>query len=228
MSGLTANDLTYLAGLGIETVCDLRSADERKSEPAPFKGANAPEMAQFDYAMDTTMSSMGAMFAATTREEAVRAFSASYLRMTEFLTPHFTDMFARLLRREAPLAINCSAGKDRTGLGSALILSVLGAPRETVIADYALSETFVPVDKYLAEMNAPQPGQPNVMNEGQRALFSRMPAPVLRVLMGSDADVMRMTLEGIDTNFGGVTALVKSRYGLDDAGIDYLRDVYLI
>lgn len=227
MSGLTANDLTYLAELGIETVCDLRSDSEIAGEPPPFSGMNAPRIVTFGYKMEATMASMGALFVAKTREEAVRAFASSYLEMADFLTPHYTDMFARLMRRETPLAFNCSAGKDRTGLAAALILSVLGVPRETVIADYALSEFYVPPDKYIAEMRTPTSQGPDVIPPQQRQLFSRMPDPVLRVMMGTDPEVMQMTLASIDAKFGGPIALAKTRYGLDDVAIDYLRTVYL-
>ena len=38
-----------------------------------------------------------------------------------------------------PLLVHCSAGKDRTGLLVALVLSVLGTPRELVVSDYTLT-----------------------------------------------------------------------------------------
>ncbi|RNL87409.1 tyrosine-protein phosphatase [Halostreptopolyspora alba] len=51
--------------------------------------------------------------------------------------------FAELLRRVAtgPLAgvFHCSAGKDRTGWAAALVLGLLGVPRETIVADYLAS-----------------------------------------------------------------------------------------
>jgi len=44
----------------------------------------------------------------------------------------------------APLAVHCFVGIDRTGIVSALTLSLLGVPDEVVAADYALSEAAVP------------------------------------------------------------------------------------
>jgi protein-tyrosine phosphatase len=38
-----------------------------------------------------------------------------------------------------PIVFHCAAGKDRTGVISALLLSLLGVPRETLILDYAFS-----------------------------------------------------------------------------------------
>jgi protein-tyrosine phosphatase len=227
MTDLTANDLSYLSALGIDTYCDLRSVDERTKEPAPFAAGGGAKVTAFDYGMGQTMASIGALMQAKSREEAVAAFAAGYSQMAKFLTPHFSDMFAKLLREEAPLAMNCSAGKDRTGMASAFVLSVLGVDRDTVIADYALSETYVPPDKYVQEMRKPSAERSGAMSPEMAAMFARMPEPVLRVLMGTDADVMRSTLAEIDRTAGGPVAFAKANYGLTDASIAKLRRLYL-
>lgn len=41
-----------------------------------------------------------------------------------------------------PVAIGCAAGKDRTGVAIAILLSAVGVPRELVVEDYALSAGF--------------------------------------------------------------------------------------
>ena len=225
MTELTANDLVYLSDLGVNAVCDLRSLDERNREPAPFSGEAAPTVVAFDYDMGQTMASIGALIQAQTREEAVAAFAAGYVEMADFLAPHFTDLFARLARGEAPLAMNCSAGKDRTGMASALILSVLGVDRDTVIADYALSETYVPPEKYMEEMR--NPTEESAISPQMAEMFGRMPDPVLRVLLGTDADVMRQTLAHIDASVGGPVALAKARFGLTDESISTMQSLYL-
>lgn len=55
-----------------------------------------------------------------------------------------------------PVLYHCSAGKDRTGLATALLLSALGVPREVIIDDYLKSaplveEKYSPVAPYVAE-----------------------------------------------------------------------------
>jgi protein-tyrosine phosphatase len=228
MNELTAADRAYLASLGIATICDLRSAEELKSEPSAMTAADGADIITFDYDMRQTMASLGALMTAKTREEAVTAFAAGYVGMTDFLAPHYTDLFARLVREEVPLAVNCSAGKDRTGIAAALILSVLGTPRDEVIADYALSETYVPPEKYLEAMRNPERGETSSSISPQMAqVFAAMPEPVLRVLMGTDADVMRQALATFDAQFGGPVELAKARYGLTDAGIATMREAYL-
>ena len=41
------------------------------------------------------------------------------------------------------LLYHCTAGKDRTGWASAVLLSLLGVPRETVMADYLASNAYL-------------------------------------------------------------------------------------
>jgi protein tyrosine/serine phosphatase len=44
-----------------------------------------------------------------------------------------------LAAAERPIVFHCAAGKDRTGVISALLLSLLDVPEETIVADYAFS-----------------------------------------------------------------------------------------
>ena len=41
---------------------------------------------------------------------------------------------------DGPVLVHCVAGKDRTGLVVALIQAALGVPRDSIIAEYALSD----------------------------------------------------------------------------------------
>jgi protein-tyrosine phosphatase len=222
MSGLTVQDMSYLSSLGLEVICDLRSNQERRTAPNPFLKAEAPQVVAVDY----DMPGMARLQRATTRAEAIEAFAAGYLEFADFLAPQYTDMFARLVRRETPLAFNCSGGKDRTGVGAALILSVLGVPRETVVADYALTQVYTPAGFYMKQW-ARGGETPGVSRELAQA-FARMPREVLEVVLGSDPAVMRAALAEMDRRFGGPVELAKARFGLTDGKIAHLREVYLI
>jgi protein-tyrosine phosphatase len=223
MSGLTASDLDYLGKLGIAVVCDLRNPQERASEPSPFLATHGAQVVTFDYDISNSLNGFGQL---KTRDQAIAAFAAAYVGFIDTLAPNYTDMFARLVDGRAPLAMNCSAGKDRTGMGSALVLSVLGVPRQTVVADYALTQVYTPPAQYLRQMagSGTVPG----LSDQQAQVFRRLPPEVLDVMMGSDPEVMRQALAEIDRKFGGPIALAKSRLGLTDAKIAALRGAYLI
>lgn len=223
MSGLTAADMTYLNGLGVSVICDLRSLQERTSEPSPFLATDTTKVMAVDYDMGKSLSSL---YRASNRAEAVQAFADGYVDFIDMLTAQYTDMFSHLVRHETPLAMNCSAGKDRTGMGSALVLSVLGVPRDTVIADYALTQTFTPPSLYTKQLSAGSKMSGVTTTQAQG--FARMPPEVLNVIMGSDPDVMRIALKAIDAKYGGPVELAKTRFGLTDDKIAHLRSGYLI
>lgn len=222
MTGLTAQDLTYLQKLNIGVVCDLRSQGSLESAPSALAGSGT-RIVTFPYELDA---SLGPIMRAKTRSEAIDGFAASYVSMADILAPNFQDMFARLVRGETPLAYNCSAGKDRTGMASALILSVLGVPRETVVRDYALSEQYMPVAKYLEQMAAQAHASKSNM-VGSNAM-AQLPPDVLNVLLGTDPEIMRKALAQLDATYGGPVGYAKAKLGLDDAKIRTLKRLYLV
>ncbi len=66
-----------------------------------------------------------------------------YIENLDTFAPVWGTVFHRLadpLNR--PLVFHCTGGKDRTGVGAALILLVLGVSEETVIYDHGLSDGF--------------------------------------------------------------------------------------
>lgn len=224
MSGLIEADLSYLSALGVKVVCDLRSNQERASEPNPFIKAGGPAVVATDYDMSSS-SALAGLAQVKTREGAIDAFASAYVQFTEVLTPQYTDMFARLKRGDTPLAFNCSAGKDRTGMAAALILSVLDVPRETILADYGLTQVYTPPSMYMKQAaQAKSAG----FSQAQAEAFMRMPREVMEVMLGSDPAVMRQALATIDQKFGGPVAMVKARYGVSDADVAALRRTYLV
>ena len=55
----------------------------------------------------------------------------------------FAAMLERLAdKRQLPIVLHCTAGKDRTGWASAVLLTILGVPRETVFEDYLATNIY--------------------------------------------------------------------------------------
>ncbi len=222
MSGLTEGDRAYLSALGVKTICDLRNPQEREHEPSPFLAPGGPRVVAFEYDMNMSLAGLAGL---QTRDQAIDAFANAYVGFLDILTPHYTDMFARLAAGEAPLAFNCSAGKDRTGMASALVLSVLGVPRETILSDYGLTQVYTPPAFYKKLMA--QGAATSGLTAQQAQAFARMPPEVLDVIMGSDPEVMRRALAAVDRKYGGPVALTKARFGLTDGKVASMRKAYL-
>jgi|SRR5690625_2854663 len=69
---------------------------------------------------------------------------ALYAAMIETAGPRFVDVISHLAEIEQDATVfHCSAGKDRTGLIAAFVLSLLGVERDAVVNDYALTEEYL-------------------------------------------------------------------------------------
>jgi len=140
LSKLSDADLARLKALNIRTVVDLRSTNEVETRgkdrlPEGVRGVSLP--------IDP---------GSLPKEDPAAGSDASgrtdlMLQMTRSIMIHRTDVYSALVRELAepgnrPLVYHCTAGKDRAGIGTAVILSLLGVPWETVREDYLLSNFY--------------------------------------------------------------------------------------
>nr|WP_295109276.1 tyrosine-protein phosphatase [uncultured Caulobacter sp.] len=214
MNSLTEADFLYLAKLGIRTVCDFRSVEERQAAPVRWPAGQAPKVLADDYRMDA----MGGFdFKAAngwTGEQARAVMTAQYPRTLERFNSQYRRMFDQLLAGDMPLAFNCSAGKDRTGVAAALILTALNVPRETVIEDYLLSNRYFDPKKSLAK------------DDAASQAWRQMPQPVLQAFMGVDRGYIEAAFKVIDAHAGGAEGYLRDELGLDRTKLETLRRLY--
>ena len=134
---LTDADRLAIGRLGVRTVVDLRGVNEAAETPHRVEGLGCRIV--------------GAHIEPGVGEKirgAVADGSATPFVMMGFLTDHYRDyprrcapgfrtLFATLSEDDhRPLVFHCTAGKDRTGFASALLLTLLGVPWATVMEDY--------------------------------------------------------------------------------------------
>jgi len=150
LARLTDKDYAVLAPLGITSVIDFRSTTERASEPTDWR-AGEPEILTKAYTSKGEAALMGVMQGPNATQAKVReAMIGFYHQMPEQYADQYSEVFHRLAAHKSPMLFHCTAGKDRTGLASALVLTVLGVPRDKVIEDYVLTEKA-------GDFRAPQP-----------------------------------------------------------------------
>lgn len=71
-----------------------------------------------------------------------QGFAAAYTDILEHAPPSYTQIFRHIAERpSSPLLLHCTAGKDRTGVFCALILSLCGVDDETVAREYSLTDS---------------------------------------------------------------------------------------
>jgi protein-tyrosine phosphatase len=105
----------------------------------------------------------------------------------------------------APVAVHCAAGKDRTGIVSALVLALLGVSDEDIVADFAL--TGLATDEFVADWWARHPG-------GTALWPGYGQAP---------PELMRVFLTELVGRHGSVRDYAVNRLGVDDSLITALR-----
>jgi len=215
MTGLTANDYTTLAKRGIRVVCDLRSTSERKAEPVAWPNAKPLRILSDDYELDNAMFMPKGDMKTWTPDQARAALASSYPKMLTQFNGQYRRMFAQLLAHQAPLAFNCSAGKDRTGIAAALLLTALGVPRETIIEDYLLTNrTLNPASLASGKATANSP-------------WMQLSPEVLKAFMGADRSYIEAAFAVIDAHKGGAEGYLRDELGLDAKQLLQLRAFYL-
>ncbi|MER5929507.1 tyrosine-protein phosphatase [Streptomyces sp. NPDC002054] len=139
LNKLTANDLAKLQRLRVKTVFDLRMADERAKDPDLV-----PAGAQYVVA-DVFAGSGSFQTMPKTPDEAVKAMVDAEKAMVsgEGGKKAYTQVFDGIRRDDSRAVLfHCTAGKDRTGWSNAALLTALGVPQETVMADYLASNDY--------------------------------------------------------------------------------------
>lgn len=79
---------------------------------------------------------------------------AGYATYPTRFAASFRQIIDVILANTGPVLYHCTAGKDRTGVFSAILLSLLDVPRETIYQDYLLSNEFVPSPRAIAAFTA--------------------------------------------------------------------------
>lgn len=208
--GLGSNDLETLRSLDIGVVCDLRSPAERHRRSCEWPGDQRPRQLALD--LDADLSSVQPdKWSRKLRKpdfgaaEAKAEMLENYRRMPSAYARDLHALFAYLSGPDAgPVLVHCAVGKDRTGFVSAMLLSALGVPRQTLFADYELTSQRFPPERMLAERARFLP---------DIDLDDRVRA-ALGALVLADPDYLNAALEVLDKHHGGIDAYLEQSCGL--------------
>jgi len=141
---LSPGDLQILKKLQIRTVVDFRSTGEVQAEPDILPRELHLDYVHLPMGIDqgknaewtNTLRSM-------TPEQATDLIVGYYTRLPLEWSGQYRAFFHKLLETDAlPLVFHCTAGKDRTGIATALILYILGVDIESNGREYELSNMY--------------------------------------------------------------------------------------
>jgi protein-tyrosine phosphatase len=220
LSYLTPEDQESLQRLGVKVICDLRRPEERRREPTAW-----PHPVELIEWADEPQEGVrrGLDWAGITSADSARArMLALYQAMPSWLESRVRILIEQLAQGNAPLLFHCSAGKDRTGFCAAVVLHCLGVPRETVLADYELTDRAVDLEAlirrhYTATLGLTDPEHP----------LLAVAHETLRPVMRADRDYLQAALLEIETRHGTIEAYVGEQLQVPSATIEALRDALL-
>ncbi|MBB3113945.1 protein-tyrosine phosphatase [Paenibacillus phyllosphaerae] len=214
LTGLTEEDIAFLETLGIRTIFDYRSDDEAAHKPDPvLRGA-----------LNERVSAIPGLAAYRSHEDALDAsfieqFTEDMLANMYGTLPIRNASYKRLMELVADtsklgLVHHCAAGKDRTGVGAALILSLLGVPRAVIVEDYLIT------NRTMAHMTEGMMAQlAGKLTEAQLAIVTQM--------MGASEAFIQSAFTAIEGEYGSMEAYFEAEFGLTAEKIEQIRSYCL-
>jgi protein-tyrosine phosphatase len=236
LSGMTPADQEKLIGLGIRYEIDLRTAKERIGQPSHW-GQHAPGvLISFRYpeeeqnaqnAVPGPGQGNGKMdvgqavsFVMSPQVTAVQV--SDYLKdATAHLTiDHASEIGAvmrSLAQEDAPALLHCTGGKDRTGITVAVLMTLLGAPREEVYQEYLRSNDQLEVWYRQAKEKAQASGQPYDVS-----------FELFRARSGVDRSWLENAFQTIDRQYQSFDGFTRDALKLSPRDVEQLRAKFLV
>lgn len=175
---LTDADQQHILGRNVRQVIDLRHTQELKKDPNVFAGSGK-----------VTYHHVSVINPATPDVMQVQSLGELYIDMLDKSQNQLREVFEHLAQQSEEASLyHCTAGKDRTGVISALLLDNAGVPHDTIINDYSLT----------AECLAP------MVDDMRRKHLGSADAAAIEMFerfMGSAPDNMVMMLEHLYSKY---------------------------
>ena len=188
---LTPAGQAELAAYGVQTIVDLRSPAELALAPHPYAQTAGAQHVPAYYALSIFDEDDAAAMATL---EAIDDSGAYYCAVLDIFRVRVGTVIQTVAAApEGGVLIHCFAGKDRTGIVTALLLALAGVPRATIAADYVLSDSYL--QPLYAELLAAveEPSE----RERRAREYRSLPESILAVL------------DHLNAQYGGVAAYLR-------------------
>ncbi|MDX1994938.1 MAG: tyrosine-protein phosphatase, partial [bacterium] len=214
LTGLMQTDTSVLDELGLKIVCDLRSVEEVAEAPDRLPQNPPPRYIPLPLDTDSAESNRARMRAILFDKKRLGTLMREMY--AQLMIDRNAKLFGDVLRLLAdednlPALYHCTAGKDRTGITTALLLLALGVPEDMVLADYTLSNHYHENFRLVAEKMI------------RPIRWLRVSVDDLSPLLVADAAVMKATIEHLHANYGTVEAYLLGAAGLTEDELAALK-----
>ena len=203
---LTPEDEAAIAALGLRTICDFRGERESAANPVTIAGASATKL-PIEPSVGASLKDIlrtGIASGHVSPDEMLELLREAYQAYALQSFTRYRAMF-ELLNDDAnlPLLFHCSAGKDRTGFGAALLLTALGVSWDHVLHDYLAT---------------------NRLWRREIARNFELPPAVKDTLLTAHAVLLTAAFDAVRGAYGSVDAYLDRAIGLNDTARAALAD----
>jgi len=194
----TDADLRIVGDLGLKAVFDLRGAGER--EKAPCRRPPGFTASVYAAGGETTVAAphleaaASAFDAATARQNMRDRYASVPFR--PLLVDLYRDYFRVLSELSAPTLVNCTAGKDRTGILVALLHTALGVHPDDILEDYLLTNLAGDNDARVGALKA----------DLQRRFGAAMSDEAIRIVTSVEPAFLESAFDAIRQRHGSTEA----------------------
>jgi protein tyrosine/serine phosphatase len=142
-----------------------------------------------------------------TAADALDAMQTTYRDFVKVDSHRFAELFDHLLEKSDPLLFHCTAGKDRTGLAAALVLSALGVSEADIWKDYLLTNQLYKRNSTGATTLSPD---------------------VLKIVWEVQESFLKASLDEIHAQHGSLQNYLTGKLRLSPAALAKLHALYLV
>ena len=202
---LTAADVAQLRARRVDVAIDFRGVQESAAAAYQLDGVKLVHLSIEPTVVQRMQELVNA--GQFLDEETVTALMEElYRNIVRRQTSRLRSFFDQLLAAQQPLVFHCTAGKDRTGVAAALLLSALGVSRADVMQDFLLTNEFY---------------------RPAHSAFAHGTEGAGRALWGVRPQYLTAVWQLMDEEFGGTQAYLRHSLALSDSDIAALRDRFL-
>ncbi|WP_415063952.1 tyrosine-protein phosphatase [Bdellovibrio sp.] len=215
LSGLTTQDCQKMESLSVKYVIDYRDRHESEKDKDVLWSGVHYECCPANPPTHVTKASGKDFFAS----EHLEALPADYMETLYQNLPFGNSAYKNLFQKmesleQGALLHHCAVGKDRTGVGSALLLLALGVDKETVLHDYLLT------DKNL------HPFKVKLLNQVEH-LLSAKALKRFEHMMAAQESFLHSSFAEIENRYQNIENYFATEYGLSQEKLKALQSRFL-
>lgn len=211
----TSSDLNTLQALNIKTIIDFRSTQEKEKEPDRLPNTDSIRTLALPM-LDVVNEAMSKEIHAVVENKNYHDFDPTQKMMamyqliaSEYAAEYQLFMQTILAAGGSPVLWHCTAGKDRTGFGAAILLRLLGVSDQVILEDYLLSNQYAEKRKPLILFLR--------LTKGKEII------KIAKKMMSVDKTWLQAAFHAVDQQWGSFDNYVREGLGLIQTDIVELR-----